>query len=91
MEKKMLNVKSTAVHARIEAELKQDVERIFKEVGLTMSDAIKLFLSQVRLNNGLPFDVKIPNRETRRAHADAVAEHNLTSYSSVDELFDKFR
>jgi DNA-damage-inducible protein J len=83
--------KTTAIHARIEPKLKQEAEKIFAEVGLTMSEAIKLFLNQVRLNNGLPFEVRVPNKETRKAFADSRARKGLTSYSSVDELFDKFK
>ena len=51
---------TTTVHARIDCELKERAEAILAQLGLTSSDAIKLFYKQVELNGGLPFDVKIP-------------------------------
>ena len=82
---------SSVIHARVEHGLKQDAQKIFDQVGLTMSDAIKLFLSQVRLHKGLPFEVKIPNRETKKALNDSINRKNLTKYASIDELFDKLK
>lgn len=52
--------KTDVLHARIDSELKENVENIFARLGLTSSDAIKLFYKQVELNGGLPFEIKIP-------------------------------
>lgn len=49
------------VHARIDNGLKYDVEQIFIQLGLSPSDAIKLFYKQVSLRGGLPFEVKLPD------------------------------
>jgi len=51
------------VFARIEPELKEDSESILSELGIPMSNAIGLFLRQVVLQRGLPFDVKLPNKK----------------------------
>ena len=83
--------KTTAIHARIEPKLKKDVEKIFKQIGLSMSDAINMFLKQVKMNDGIPFEVRIPNKETRKALEDSIKGRNLTEYSSAKELFDKYR
>jgi DNA-damage-inducible protein J len=56
--------KTATVRARIEPLLKQDVEKLFKEMGLTTTEAINLFYRQVKLRNGLPFSVVIPNKTT---------------------------
>ena len=45
----------------------ESAKKIFKEYGITASDAINMFLNQVRLYKGLPFEVKIPNDETLEA------------------------
>ncbi len=82
--------KTTAIHARIEPELKKAAEQIFAEVGLTMSEAIKLFLNQVRLSKGLPFEVKIPNRETRKAFANSEAGIGAKRYSSAEDAFREY-
>jgi len=45
-------------------DLKADVEAVFHHLGLTTTEAIKLFFRQVKLRGGLPFPVEIPNAET---------------------------
>ena len=57
--------KTATIHARTEPELKTKAEAILKELGMNYTEAINLFLRQVTLRKGLPFDVKIPNRITR--------------------------
>ena len=54
--------KTSTLHTRIETDLKNNVESIFAQLGLTSSDAIKLFYRQVELQGGLPFELKVPNR-----------------------------
>ena len=53
--------KTAAISARIDPELKQNAEEIFTELGLTASQAITLFYKQVQFQNGLPFQVNLPN------------------------------
>ena len=49
--------KEAMIRARIEPQLKAEVEDIFQELGLSITEAITLFYKQVRLNRGLPFKV----------------------------------
>lgn len=79
--------KTKTVTVRLDSDLKQDVEHIFSDLGLSTSQAIVLFYKQVQLHQGLPFEVRIPNEATRQALVDAEERRNLTSYGSVDELF----
>jgi DNA-damage-inducible protein J len=51
--------RTAMIRARTEAELKSDVEGIFKELGLSATEAINLFYRQVRLKKGLPFEVRM--------------------------------
>jgi len=53
--------KTSTVRARIEPDLKDKAERVFRKLGLTSTQAITLFYKQVELRKGLPFDVVIPN------------------------------
>lgn len=79
--------KSKVVTVQLDTELKQDVEHIFSELGLSTSQAIALFYKHVQLSRGLPFEGRIPNAETREALADAETRNNLTNYDSVEDLF----
>jgi DNA-damage-inducible protein J len=45
----------------------KSAKKIFKEYGLTASDAINVFLNKVRLENDFPFEFKVPNKETIEA------------------------
>jgi DNA-damage-inducible protein J len=77
------------IRARIDPELKVEAETILNDLGLNASDAIRLFYKQVTLRRGLPFEVEIPNAETRKALRDADAGKGLTRHVSVDDMFKK--
>jgi DNA-damage-inducible protein J len=52
--------RTSNVFARIEPELKKQAENILNELGIPMSNAIYLFLKQIVLQRGIPFDMKLP-------------------------------
>lgn len=52
--------KSANLYARIEPEVKEQAEMILTALGIPASNAITMFYKQIILNNGLPFDVKLP-------------------------------
>jgi len=81
--------KAAMIRARIEPELKADVENIFQELGLSITEAITLFYRQVRLNRGLPFEVRIPNETTARTFQDTDAGRNLIRAETAEEMFEK--
>ena len=81
--------KSATVRARIEPNLKIDVENLFKKLGLSTTEAINLFYQQVKLRKGLPFNVVIPNETTEKVFADTDAKRNLIRCDNVDDLFEK--
>ena len=80
--------KTAFIRARIEPELKDEVDSILKTLGLSLTEAITLFFKMVKLNRGLPFEVKIPNEETLEAMEDAVLGRNLEEWGSVDAFLD---
>jgi DNA-damage-inducible protein J len=76
--------RDTDIRVRVNAELKQSTQKILKELGLSMSDAVNLFLIQVEQHRGLPFPVQLPPH-TRQAFEDA-RDGRLTHYSSIEEM-----
>ncbi len=58
---------NATVNIRLEAEDKKEAEKIFATLGLTTSEAIRLFYRQTILRRGLPFSVDIPNDVTIEA------------------------
>lgn len=59
--------KSSYINARVEPKLKKNAEAVLDKIGLSTTDAVTLFLTQVVAHKGMPFPVKIPNRETIKA------------------------
>ena len=58
------------VRARVDSKLKKDVEIILQNIGLNTSQAINIFLNSIKNNNGIPFELKIPNDKTIKAMQD---------------------
>ena len=56
-------METTVVHARIDKKVKDDVDAIFNRLGLTASDAIKLFYYRVQLEKGIPFEMKLTKKQ----------------------------
>jgi DNA-damage-inducible protein J len=83
--------KTETIRARVEPALKRDAEAVLKKLGLTSSEAITLFLAQVKLTKGLPFPVRVPNKETRRAIREARERKNVETFDSVSAWAKKVR
>jgi len=59
--------KTAYISARVEPKLKASAERVLSKLGVSTSDAVTMFLRQVVLHRGLPFELRTPKEETRRA------------------------
>jgi DNA-damage-inducible protein J len=81
--------KTATIRARIEPELKNKAEHVFSALGLTTTQAITLFYKQVDLQNGLPFEVTIPNITTQRTFEDTDAGRNMVVCKTSDDMFRK--
>lgn len=79
--------REATVRARIDPDLKAEVEHLFKELGLSTTEAITLFYHQVKLRHGLPFDVVIPNEITEKTFKDTDTEINLVNFDNADDMF----
>lgn len=77
-------LKTTDVRCRIEEELKESATEVLKACGLSISDAMRLFLRQVVAVQGLPFEVRIPSEKTARAMAEA--REIKRGFNSTDEM-----
>jgi len=82
-----MQTKSTATRARIEPAVKAKAKKIFAKVGLSESEAIRLFYHHSVLAGGIPFDLKIPNAETRAAMKEVDKGIYSKGYTNVEEMF----
>lgn len=78
--------KTETIRARVEPELKHDAEAVLRALGMTPTEAITMFYRQVTLHGGLPFDVRLPNAETRAAMRDAEKGRDLRHWDGLDAL-----
>ena len=83
--------KSATINARVDKELKDQAEKVLARVGVRTSDLITMLLHQVVLQNGVPFEAKIPNKETRRAMADLDAGKGTRYRGSTKDALDRMQ
>ena len=76
--------KSAIMQARVEPQVKAQATDILQTIGLNTSDAFNMFLRQVIMHNGLPFEAKVPNAELRAALNTPKSE--METFSSVKEM-----
>ena len=80
--------KTATINSRISPVLKKETEKIFYQLGISTSEAITLFFTQVTLAKGLPFEIKIPNKETREAIEELENEKGVKC-KNIDDFFEK--
>jgi len=79
--------KSAVVHARMEPQTKKKAERVLTQLGLSPTEAIRLFYHQISLHGGLPFEVRIPNEETRAVLKKSQKGEGVESFDSLEKMF----
>ncbi|MBN2601739.1 MAG: type II toxin-antitoxin system RelB/DinJ family antitoxin [Candidatus Marinimicrobia bacterium] len=78
---------NATVNVRVSKEVKAKAESVLKELNISMSGAIDLYLREIAFHRGLPFAVRIPNDETVKAMQEVESSKDLEGYSDADEMF----
>ncbi len=78
------------IHVRIDEQVKAQATQTLAAMGLSVSDAVRVFLLRVVAENQLPFALKAPNAQTRAAmaEADEIARMRQARFATAAELFD---
>lgn len=81
---------TTMVHVRVDETLKNQAAETLAAMGLSLSDAVRVFLTRVVAEQRLPFDLKVPNAETLAAMAEAenIVRIRSARFRTAEELFD---
>ena len=81
---------SAMVHVRVDPHLKAQATETLATMGLSVSDAVRVFLTRVVAEQQLPFTLKAPNAETRAAmaEADAIVRTRQARFLTAEALFD---
>lgn len=74
----------TRTNVYLDTAMKKQAQEIFKQYGMGLSDAFNIFLSQSVMEQGIPFQIKIPNDETSEVIREARKNKNMTKVSLED-------
>ena len=83
---------NTVIQARVDAESKKQAEKILKQMGITLNDAVRMLVNQIIHSRALPFQPKLPTEDEFISQAIADAEKDIKAgrvygpFNSVDEL-----
>ena len=83
--------KSAMIRARSYPGLKKEVERIFRQLGISATEAINIFYRQVKFYKGFPFDIRIPNQMTLKAMEDVDKKSHLIQCEDVKDMLKKLK
>lgn len=84
---------TTMVHVRVDDETKAQATEALAAMGLSISDAVRIFLKRVVADQAMPLELKVPNAETRAAMAEsrAILRAHRARFASARELFDDLK
>ncbi len=83
-------MKTAVVHARIEPQTKRKAEGVLRKLGLSPTEAIRIFYRQISLRGGLPFAVEIPNASTVATLEKSRRGEGVVEFDSLDEMFESW-
>jgi len=78
--------KTATINVRTDKNLKENVDNIFKGLGITTSEAINMFYNQVVINKGLPFEVKLEPSKKLKKSIKELEENKVTRYKNTSEM-----
>jgi DNA-damage-inducible protein J len=81
-------IKTGLVRARVDEDTKHQAETVLDSIGLSMSEAIRLFTKQIALRNEFPLELKVPNQITRDALQQSQNVAGLEKLENIDRIFD---
>ncbi len=84
-----LSAQTSMLHIRVDDDIKEQATQALTAMGLSMSDAVRLFLRRVVVDQAFPLELKVPNAETQAAMEEsrAMMAKRRARFASADELF----
>ncbi|MES2152633.1 MAG: type II toxin-antitoxin system RelB/DinJ family antitoxin [Pseudomonadota bacterium] len=81
---------TTMIHVRVDEQIKLQATEALAAMGLSVSDAVRVFLMRVVAEQQMPFALKVPNKETREAmvEAEEIARLHRARFENASDLFD---
>lgn len=84
-----MRAQTSMLHIRVEDDIKEQATQALSAMGLSVSDAVRLFLRRVVIDQAFPLELKVPNAQTRAAMEEsrAIMATRRARFASADELF----
>lgn len=84
-----MTAQTSMIHIRVEDDIKEQATQALTAMGLSVSDAVRLFLRRVVIDQAFPLELKVPNAATRAAMQEsrAMMATRRSRFASADELF----
>ena len=84
-----MTAQTSMIHIRVDDDIKEQATQALTAMGLSVSDAVRLFLRRVVIDQAFPLELKVPNSETRAAieESRAMSATRRVRFASADELF----
>lgn len=81
---------TSMLHVRLDDKIKTEAAEALAAMGLSVSDAVRVFLTRVAAEKQIPFTLKVPNAETRAAMSemDDILRNHRVRFNSAETLFD---
>ena len=80
-------MKTAVIHARIEPETKRKAEGILRKVGISPTEAIRIFYRQITLRGGIPFAIEVPNHLAATTLEKSRNGEDIIEFDSTDDMF----
>lgn len=82
---------TSMVHIRVDDQIKVQAKETLAAMGLSVSDAVRVFLMRVVADKQMPFALKAPNEATRAAmvEADEIARSHQARFATADDLLNE--
>ena len=80
---------SSMLHVRMDTEMNRKATAALAAVGMTASEAVRLFCHRIAVDQAFPLELKVPNSQTRRAMAESeeMMRRGTARFASADEMF----
>jgi DNA-damage-inducible protein J len=84
-----MTAQTTMLHIRVDDDTKEQATAALSAMGLTMSDAVRLFLRRVVIDQAFPLELKVPNADTLAAMEESrtLMKKGRARFTNTDELF----
>ncbi len=83
--------KMTTIQVRVDEKLKNEANKVLAQLHINMSQAIKMFLSQIVHRDGIPISLRVPNALTQKVMDEVDREEGLIEVSNFKELMEELK